>query len=299
MFGRPDRAVTARRPEPLYSNPENPDARTERRVTTTPSQPARRRALGRGPIVVAILLGVGGCASAAQRLTPPVEGFVDAGESPAEPVAQLRAADLPVIGSIAVHSWLVTWDAEDGAWHRWEVWQSAGSGPTDWEHVRKDMMGADAHVGGGPTRVIEQWRGDEARRIIATLEADASSYPHRDIYIPWPGPNCNTFTAWVLDRARVPCDLPPRAIGKDYRGPIGASLTGTGTGIQVETPLLGAKVGLADGLELHLLCLTFGVDLFPPALKTPVGRFGLPEDEPDREDDPDPSRGAAEGAGAP
>ena len=41
--------------------------------------------------------------------------------------------------------------------------------------------------------------------------------------------------------------------------------------------MLGLKLGLADGLELHCLCLTIGVDFWPPATKTPFGRLGFAE----------------------
>lgn len=69
----------------------------------------------------------------------------------------------------------------------------------------------------------------------------------------------------------------PMAVGKDYLGIIGGSVTTTGTGVQVETPIVGAKIGLQDGVELHVLALTFGIDLIPPALKSPMGRLGFQE----------------------
>ena len=37
------------------------------------------------------------------------------------------------------------------------------------------------------------------------------------------------------------------------------------------------KLGLKDGLEIHILCLTVGVDIWPPAIETPFGRLGFPE----------------------
>jgi hypothetical protein len=52
---------------------------------------------------------------------------------------------------------------------------------------------------------------------------------------------------------------------------LGASLTSGGTGIQVETPIVGVKLGLKEGVELHVLALAFGVDLWPPALIVPFG----------------------------
>jgi hypothetical protein len=75
-------------------------------------------------------------------------------------------------------------------------------------------------------------------------------------------------------------DLPPNAIGKDY--PIrGAFIdhTPSGTGYQMSVfGLLGIALGREEGIELNLLGLNFGVDLFRPALKLPiVGRIGFPE----------------------
>jgi len=47
--------------------------------------------------------------------------------------------------------------------------------------------------------------------------------------------------------------------------------------MQVETPLVGAKVGILDGVELHSLIFTLGIDIWPPAFKTPWGRYGFSE----------------------
>ena len=44
-------------------------------------------------------------------------------------------------------------------------------------------------------------------------------YPYADSYRVWPGPNSNTFTAFVLREVpELRVDLPPTAIGKDYLG---------------------------------------------------------------------------------
>jgi hypothetical protein len=72
-------------------------------------------------------------------------------------------------------------------------------------------------------------------------------------------------------------DLPAPSIGKDYRGVFGVSGTSGGTGVQLETPLVGAKVGLTEGIEAHVLGMALGVDVWPPALIVPVehGRVGF------------------------
>jgi hypothetical protein len=116
--------------------------------------------------------------------------------------------------------------------------------------------------------------------LITRIEAAIAAYPYPRSYRTWPGPNSNTFTAY-LGRAvpELRLRLPPTAIGKDYLpggGPAG--LTPSGTGVQVSLlGLAGVLVGWEEGLEVNVLGLTFGVDLHRPALKLPgVGRLGAP-----------------------
>ncbi|MEZ6185911.1 MAG: DUF3750 domain-containing protein [Planctomycetota bacterium] len=179
---------------------------------------------------------------------------------------------------VAIHTWLVVHAPGESRWERWEI---LGGGL---HVVADDLVRTDAWstpeewpFGAGPTRVLARWRGAEAERLIATVRAGDYAHPH--VYWAWPGPNSNTYVEAMLRRAQVPCDLPTTAIGKDYRGWVGASRTSTGTGVQLESPLLGLRVGLHEGLELHVIAATFGVDPWPPALKVPYGdgRFGWPE----------------------
>src|SRR3546814_15268993 len=73
--------------------------------------------------------------------------------------------------------------------------------------------------------------------------------------------------------------LPPTAIGKDWRG-TGRLLAPapSGTGWQVSLfGLAGVTVAMREGLELNLLGLTIGIDILHPAVKLPgLGRLGLP-----------------------
>ncbi len=54
-------------------------------------------------------------------------------------------------------------------------------------------------------------------------------------------------------------------------------LTESGTGVQVSLlGLFGVSLGLAEGVEVNLLGMTFGVDFWRPAIKLPfAGRFGF------------------------
>jgi hypothetical protein len=128
---------------------------------------------------------------------------------------ELRCATLPFIGAIAEHYWFVTFD-DAGACERWEVWQSKDAGGISFGHLHCNFKGPDDGVGGGPSRVVAQWRDEDALRLLEALKSAEKVYPFRERYLPWPGPNSNTFVAWVLGRAGIEFALSWKAIGKDY-----------------------------------------------------------------------------------
>lgn len=195
---------------------------------------------------------------------------------PNEDVVQLRYATIPApFNIVAVHYWFVVFDTRENAWSRWEVWQDADVSPTSWGHIRKNLQRADWGVGGGKSRISAEWRGEKATRIIEVIHRPLD-YPYRNTYRAWPGPNSNTYPAWVLHKAKVSADMDPRAIGKDYCGVIGGGESHTRSGFHLDSPVVGLTVGVQDGIEVHVLCLTFGIDLLRPAIKTPFGRLGFP-----------------------
>ncbi len=75
--------------------------------------------------------------------------------------------------------------------------------------------------------------------------------------------------AAALPSATRACRRP--SVGKDWRGWIGGGVTSERTGLQVETPMLGFKIGLKEGIEVHVIGLSFGIDLWPPAIIVPLG----------------------------
>jgi hypothetical protein len=124
--------------------------------------------------------------------------------------AQLRYAPLPYIGAFAWHYWFVV------SGHRWEVWQTKNAGGSSCiGHVHCDLKAPEDSVGGGPSRLAMTWEGDEAHRILEVLNR-VETYPACQRYHYWPGPNSNTFVAWVLREARIDYALDPRGIGKNY-----------------------------------------------------------------------------------
>jgi hypothetical protein len=131
------------------------------------------------------------------------------------PRVQLRYATLPFpLGLLALHYWFVVFEP-DGRCRRWEVWQAPDAGGTSIGHVHCDLKAPDAGVGGGPARIAAEWTGQAAEKIKKILE-NSKTYPYCDRYLPWPGPNSNTFAAWVLRQAGVEHRLPWRAFGRDF-----------------------------------------------------------------------------------
>jgi len=128
---------------------------------------------------------------------------------------ELRHAPLPgVLGLFASHYWFVVFDG--GKAERWEVWQTKNAGGRAVGHLHCDLKPADAGVGGGPMRVDAEWTGEQAARIRRVLK-EAQAYPFCQRYRYWPGPNSNTYAAWVLRQAGIRHPFARRAIGSGYR----------------------------------------------------------------------------------
>ena len=129
-------------------------------------------------------------------------------------MVQLRYAPLPVIGRFAWHYFFVVSD-ETGR-HRWEVWQTQNAGGVCVSgHVHRDLKHPDDGVGGGPSRLAHEWDGEAARRLAEVLNR-VKTYPHCGKYRLWPGPNSNSFVAWVLREAGIEFELDPRGLGRNF-----------------------------------------------------------------------------------
>ena len=118
-------------------------------------------------------------------------------------------------------------------------------------------------------------RGKGVDELIERVDKAARAYPYAREYTVWPGPNSNTFTAWIARAVpELQVDLPATAIGKDYLGSSIFAAAPSGSGYQLS---LGGLLGLAasgvEGLEFNVLGLNVG--LGPSGLKLPfIGRIG-------------------------
>jgi hypothetical protein len=128
--------------------------------------------------------------------------------------------------------------------------------------------------GAEPELYVER-RGAGVDAMIERIQAAVRTYPYAGQYRVWPGPNSNTFTAWISRAVpELELDLPSTAIGKDYLGGSIFATAPSGSGMQLSLGgLLGVAVSGVDGVEFNLLGLNFGIG--PGGLKLPlVGRIG-------------------------
>lgn len=134
---------------------------------------------------------------------------------------------------------------------------------------------------GAEPYLISELKGEKAEAAIPKIKSLVETYPNAKVYRAWPGPNSNTFVSHIIRNVpEMGVELPPNAIGKDWidDGDV-FGWSESGTGVQVSAlGALGLTIGLAEGFELNLLGLNFGLDLWRPAVKLPlVGRLGFPD----------------------
>ncbi len=229
-------------------------------------------------ISLALALAVAGRVTAQDWRTASREpvGLAPDPASTPEAIVQVYAARaVGWRGVFGVHTWIAVKPAGAPAYTVYEVigWRLRWADSALAIHARAP----DARWFGAAPELVAEKRGPGADTLIARIDSAARAYPWAGEYTIWPGPNSNTFTAWVARAVpELEVDLPPTAIGKDYSGAKLIASAPSGSGLQISLfGLFGLTASGIEGLELNLLGLTFGLNPFDPALKLPfVGRLG-------------------------
>jgi hypothetical protein len=133
-----------------------------------------------------------------------------------EPVVQVYAArTVGLRGLIAVHTWIAVKARDAKAYTRYEVigWGVDRGLPA----LRVNRSGPDNYwFGARPERLVDL-RGEGVDTIVERVEAAVAAYPYPSTYRMWPGPNSNTFTAWIGQRVpELNLKLPVSAFGRNY-----------------------------------------------------------------------------------
>ena len=178
-------------------------------------------------------------------------------------------------GWFGVHSWIAVKraNAKEFTVHEVVGWRLRRNGTA----VVARNRAPDGYWYGNRPELLADIRGTDVEAIIDRIENTAKEYPYAARYHVWPGPNSNTFTAFILRRVpELRADMPPTAIGKDYLGWKSIGKTPSGTGGQVSLfGLVGVAAGVEEGLEVNVLGLNLGIDPKSLSIKLPVvGRIG-------------------------
>ena len=195
------------------------------------------------------------------------------------PVVQVYAARTwGKKGMLAVHTWIVTKRRGANSYNRHEIigwklrWSSSALRSNRWRAYD------EANWFGNEATLLVDHRGGEVDAMIDKIDAAIINYPYKDQYRLWPGPNSNTFIAYLgLAVPELSLDLPSTAVGKDYR-PVHKLLgrSASGTGFQISLlGLASLSIGYEEGIEVSLLGINFEWDVFDGAIELPaLGRVG-------------------------
>lgn len=131
-------------------------------------------------------------------------------------VVQVYGADVwGVRGRFAMHTWIATKAPDADAYTIYHVlgWRSLrGLSVVSIEEgvPNRKWFGSD------PVLLLDK-RGEDAADLIDKIDQAARQYPFADRYTMWPGPNSNSFTAWVgLKVPELNLVLPAKALGKNW-----------------------------------------------------------------------------------
>lgn len=173
-------------------------------------------------------------------------------------------------GIFAVHTWIAAKpkNAKDYVVYQVVGWRLLRNLPP----LMAESDIADRYWFNEKPTVILDIRGNEAEKLIPEIAKAAAHYPFPKEYIYWPGPNSNTFTAYIARQVpSLQLSLPSNAIGKDYL-PQNTFFTHapSGTGYQFSLyGLAGMTLAWREGIEINLLGLVYGISFHPFTIKLP------------------------------
>ena len=118
-------------------------------------------------------------------------------------------------GWFAIHTWIAAKASNEESYTVYEVigWRQRRGLPV--VRIEKDLP--DRYWYGERPRLLKEFHGDGVDKLITAVDRAAKSYPWPDTYTVFPGPNSNTFTAWIAHQVpELGLDLPFSAIGSGY-----------------------------------------------------------------------------------
>ncbi|MCB2149001.1 MAG: DUF3750 domain-containing protein [Deltaproteobacteria bacterium] len=118
-------------------------------------------------------------------------------------------------GWFAIHTWIAAKRTGETAYTVYDVvgWRGYNGQPV--LRIAKDVP--DRYWYGQKPRILKALKGTGVDELIVAVNNAAEDYPWKDTYRAFPGPNSNTFTAWIAKQVpKLELNLPFSAIGSGY-----------------------------------------------------------------------------------
>lgn len=118
-------------------------------------------------------------------------------------------------GWLAIHTWIAVKRTGEESFTVYDVvgWRGYRGQPV--LRITQDIP--DRYWYGEKPRILKAHRGEGVDELIEAVDNAARAYPWKTTYKTFPGPNSNTFTAWIAKQVpELQLDLPFSAIGKGY-----------------------------------------------------------------------------------
>jgi Protein of unknown function (DUF3750) len=182
--------------------------------------------------------------------------------------------------NFSLHTWIACKKKNEGKFTLYQVVRDQN--PITGKYLVTDYGKEQDQWQGYPAYLLFYMAGEEAERLIPKVEQAIAAYPYQGTYHVWPGPNCNTFTAYIARAIpELGMTLPPHAIGKNFliEGRLW-DLAPSATGFEFSLAgVLSILLAREEGIVFNILGLNFGGNLYKGTLILPgIGQIALVDD---------------------
>ena len=118
-------------------------------------------------------------------------------------------------GWFAIHTWIAVKHTNETDYTVYDVvgWRGKRGQPV----MRITKGVPDRYWYGAKPRLLKEHIGNGVDELIDAVDEAAHAYPWKTTYKAFPGPNSNTFTAWIAKQVpQLELDIPFSAIGSGY-----------------------------------------------------------------------------------